>query len=220
MLANVSEIFERGGRDLINFLEYCVLSINKDIVFLYVVGEYRLRPTASGATSIHDMFCAANAPAKISVHDLLAPKDVRLQRAVVAYRPPPPAAYGSGQREATEHGSAVDGSPMDSSSIDGSIVDGAWEDASAPEKPRTPIQRHVLLPPRYLFDSVAQKLLSDQSQMISAVAQAYDPALTPHENLPGGRLQAGQRAFVDNVWLPIVRPHLVAAGFWRLATVA
>jgi hypothetical protein len=37
------------------------------------------------------------------------------------------------------------------------------------------------------------------------------------ENLPGGRLSAGQRAFVETVWRPRVRPQLVAAGFWRAA---
>jgi hypothetical protein len=32
-------------------------------------------------------------------------------------------------------------------------------------------------------------------------------------------MTAGQKAFVENVWRPRVRPALVAAGFWRVATI-
>ena len=96
----------------------------------------------------------------------------------------------------------LDHSSIDEARLDGAVLDGVIADVSAAAQPSESLPSHVLLPPRYLFDAVVQKLISDQREMISQVEQAYEPALTPHENLPGGRLQAGQRAFVDNVWLP------------------
>jgi hypothetical protein len=55
---------------------------------------------------------------------------------------------------------------------------------------------------------------------LRAVGELYDPSLTPHENLPGGRMTPGQKAFVERVWVPRVRPRLVAAGFRRIADIA
>ena len=48
----------------------------------------------------------------------------------------------------------------------------------------------------------------------------YDPARTPMQTLPNGKMNAGQRQFVEQIWQQVLRPHLVAAGFWRIATVA
>ena len=55
---------------------------------------------------------------------------------------------------------------------------------------------------------------------IATPGHAFDPAQSPAANLPGGRMTAGQRAFVEGVWQPRVRPELVRAGFWKIADVS
>jgi hypothetical protein len=76
------------------------------------------------------------------------------------------------------------------------------------------------IPPRRpsfggLFDSVISHVRG--SDHWRAIADAYDPSPGPHENLPGGKMTAAQRHFVDRVWQPAVRPRLVAAGFRQVA---
>lgn len=58
-----------------------------------------------------------------------------------------------------------------------------------------------------------------RSYIAFELASRYDPELEPEMNLPGGKLNAGQRYFVDKVWRPLARPRLVAAGFWQIATI-
>jgi hypothetical protein len=181
---DVKGILKRGGRGQIDLLEFCVLSINTDALFAYCVDEYRLRPQAAAAVALHDVFCAADAPARISATAALPPKDVRIERAVHAFRVPAP-------REAVDRG-----------------------------RPDPKPQAAPSLPPKYLFDSVIQTLTCGGGSPWRRLTTSYDPEKTPHENLPGGKLTAPQRAFVDHVWTPIVRPRLVAAGFWKLATIA
>lgn len=189
MAIGTNEIFERGGRDLIDLLEHCVLSVNMDALLLYLIREYRFQPRASGAIALHDLFCADGAPARISEITVIPPKEMRLERTIAALRQPP-------QSPNSEN-------PNGSESGD--------QDAGRPP---------VGLPPRYLFDPIANQLTSGPDTKVAQLEQCYDPDLTPVENLPGGALTAGQRAFVNNLWTPIVRPHLVSAGFWRVATVA
>jgi hypothetical protein len=81
----------------------------------------------------------------------------------------------------------------------------------APPPSSTPV-------PRYLFDVLVERMREDQDPVLLP-GKAFDPALTPAANLPGGRMTEGQRAFVERIWQPDVRPRLVAAGFWRVATV-
>lgn len=77
----------------------------------------------------------------------------------------------------------------------------------------------MTLPPKYLFDSVACRL-EQLSPSLRNIRRRYRPRRSPQANLPGGKMTATQRHFVDKVWEPIIRPRLVAAGFWRVATVA
>ena len=72
-------------------------------------------------------------------------------------------------------------------------------------------------PANYLFDQVVEWLRQRPDGPLQAVGRDFDPDRPPLENLPGGRMSAGQRAFVENVWRPRVRPALVAAGFWQVA---
>jgi len=75
--------------------------------------------------------------------------------------------------------------------------------------------------PRYLFDAVVNELTDTAAEeTLAAILDHYDPDRSPHENLPGGRMSAGQRAFVEQVWEPRLRPYLVAAGFRRIANIA
>jgi hypothetical protein len=76
------------------------------------------------------------------------------------------------------------------------------------------------LPAKFLFDFIVDHLESEPSGILRRVSQSYDPGLTPVQNLPGGKTSPAQRAFVERVWEPILRPRLVAAGFRRIANIA
>jgi len=86
--------------------------------------------------------------------------------------------------------------------------------ATQPEHPRA-----VAIPPKYLFDRVCAVVDSPEHEAVRRIQERYDPALEPSENLPGGKLTASQRHFVDFVWRPQIRPYLVQAGFPRIATI-
>jgi hypothetical protein len=74
-------------------------------------------------------------------------------------------------------------------------------------------------PPRMLFDTLVQGIRSDARGNLVALSGAYDPQLTPEQNLPGGKMSATHRQFVERVWQPIVRPRLTSAGFWQVGTI-
>jgi hypothetical protein len=178
---DVDEVLRRGGVVLLDFLQYCVLSVQVEPVFALLAREYRMAPTAARALTLYDLFCAPDAPARIRAPAALPPYDLRLPRAVEPLRLPPPPP------------------PADADEGVGTTV---------------PIG-----PPNYLFDFVVAQLRQGPSDPLQGAGHKFDPARTPLENLPGGRQTAGQRAFVENVWRPRVRPALAAAGFWRVATI-
>jgi hypothetical protein len=74
--------------------------------------------------------------------------------------------------------------------------------------------------PRHLFDALVGWILAGEDNPVLRSGLDFDPALTPEANLPGGRMSAGQRAFVEGVWQPRLRRQLVAAGFWKIGNVA
>ncbi len=76
------------------------------------------------------------------------------------------------------------------------------------------------LPAKFLFDFIVDHLEAEPSGTLGQVSQSYDPNLTPVQNLPGGKMSPAQRAFVERIWEPILRPRLVAAGFRRIASIA
>jgi hypothetical protein len=88
-----------------------------------------------------------------------------------------------------------------------------------PLSPGEPPPDHVAAP-RHLFDGLLQRMGEEESNPILLPGLDFDPARTPEANLPGGRMTQGQRAFVERVWQPGLRPRLVAAGFWRIRNVA
>ena len=77
----------------------------------------------------------------------------------------------------------------------------------------------ITVPTHGLFDNVVRAVTNDPDGPYASLARRYDPALTPAENLPDGRMTQAQRLFVENTWKPVARPRLVAAGFWQLAAI-
>lgn len=68
-------------------------------------------------------------------------------------------------------------------------------------------------PPSSLFDSLVDRIM--RAGIIGKLKRAYQEREQEPEN--SNRVQ---QHFVDKIWQPIIRPHLVAAGFWRIAEVA
>jgi hypothetical protein len=77
----------------------------------------------------------------------------------------------------------------------------------------------ITAPHLHLFDNIARAVQDDPDGSYARLGKQYDPQLAPAQHLPGGRMNAGQRHFVNNVWRPIARPRLVEAGFWRIAVI-
>jgi hypothetical protein len=64
-----------------------------------------------------------------------------------------------------------------------------------------------------LFDGLVDKLMG--AGVIGKMKRAYQAHAEVTEETT--RLQ---QHFVEKIWRPIIRPHLVSAGFWRIAEVA
>jgi hypothetical protein len=193
MVTDVDEVFTRGGRGLIDLLEYCVVSVRCDPIFVFLVREYRLQPSAPRAIALHEMFCERDAPARLSIFNAVAPGQLALRQRIEPLR----AAWLALEARAENGGGAAHGEPAD-------------EETEASAVP-------VPVPAKYLFDKILRAVA--RGGQLMQVARDYDPALEPVANLPGGCINAGQRAFVENVWQPRMRPCLVSAGFRRIANV-
>jgi hypothetical protein len=178
----IHKMFRRGGKELIDLLDYCVRSIQMDPVFSFLAYEYRDFPTVPKAVALYEIFCAPQAPARISLDDLLPPRDLRLRAALQPLQ---------------LHWNRFQAAQRD------------------PAQPRPP----VFLPPKFLFDATLVEL-ELRTANFRKIRRRYNPQLSPIANLPGGKMSAGQRAFVEKVWEPRLRPWLAGAGFRRIATIA
>lgn len=181
-MVDIDETLKRGGAARLDFLRYCVMSINIEPLFLFTAGEYRLKPTHLGALALYDAFCATDAPARLSAHELLPPRELGVAAEI-------------------------------------SRIRDRWNAMQTTPEVDDDMRAVPPWPSRALFDALVKGVRADTHQKLTAIAAAYDPKLTPLENLPGGKLSAAQRQFVDRVWIPVVRPRLTAAGFWQVATV-
>jgi hypothetical protein len=94
-----------------------------------------------------------------------------------------------------------------------------WACLQRPEQREEGPAVSITTPHRNLFDPVAHSLQSNPDGHFLQLAMRYDPRLSPQQNLPGGKMDAVQRHFMDNVWRPVARPRLVAAGFWQVANI-
>jgi hypothetical protein len=159
----------------VDLLEFLVISRQPDLLFLFLVGEYRAQPTVKRAIVLFDVFCAEMSPCQVRAKDAVPPRDQRLHIAVEKLR--------SGLEDRENTGAAT------------------------------------ILVPKYLFDDLAVKVEEAAAVEIGILERDYDPAREPRENLPGERMTAGQRWFVERVWEPRVRPQLVTAGFRRIANI-
>ncbi len=86
MSVNFAQILGRGGKSQLDLLSFAVFSVRPDGLFVYLVGEYRLRPTAVAAVALYDLFCAPNAPARLSAESWIPPKDPSLAAAIAPVR--------------------------------------------------------------------------------------------------------------------------------------
>jgi hypothetical protein len=179
---NIRKLISQGGRELIDFLDYCVRSVQMDPLFLFLALEYRNQPTTPRAVALYEVFCAPDAPARTSNPAILPPMDLRLE---AANRP---LKQDLIRVQAAQFGNS---------------------------NPTTPL----ILPPKCQFDPVVSNL-EETSDCLRQIEQCYHPERSPLENLPGGAMTSAQRAFVERVWEPKLRPWLVAAGFRRIATIA
>ena len=85
-LIDIGDILTRGGEQRIALLRYCVMSVAMEPVFVFLAGEYRMRPTHAGALALYDLFCAADAPARIQAPNALPPRSLHLSSAIQSIR--------------------------------------------------------------------------------------------------------------------------------------
>ncbi len=101
-----------------------------------------------------------------------------------------------------------------------------WQAQQEYQQLRRSLPQEELPPPprssqpyRSLFDTLQKQLLDNPDSGWQQARRNYDPAKSTSQNLPGGDMTPAQRLFVTRIWQPRLRPQLVAAGFWKLATV-
>ena len=94
-----------------------------------------------------------------------------------------------------------------------------WRQMQLPEAPDPEAAIAIATPARDLFDVIVRGVREDARGRWAKVSATFDPQLTAQENLPGGKMNAGQRHFAEKVWHGIAKPQLVRAGFWQIATV-
>jgi hypothetical protein len=164
----VLDTLDRRSAGMLDFLDYCVRSMQMDPLFVYLVQEYRANPTIPKAVAIFHTFCAPAAVAKVSVKT----DDPHIQNAM---RP-----------------ITVSWTRMQAALVFG------------PGNGVPP-----LAPPASLFDRLTEDIL--QTGILARLKHDYRPA---------AKMNRIQQHFVEKIWQPIIRPHLVAAGFWRIAEVA
>ncbi len=181
MAVNVHKSFEKGGQKLINLLDYCVRSMEIAPVFLFLVQEYRRAPTAAKAVALFEVFCQANAPAKLDVAAATPPINPQIQTALYPFL-------------------------------------ASQENGLGPEGTRLGRSQPVRMPPKYLFDFIAEAVQRN-SGSFRRVCLHYRPSKSPLENLAGGKMTAAKRHFVEKIWEPTLRPRLISAGFWRISSI-
>lgn len=86
MAIDIEEIFRSGGRELIDFLDYCVRSIQLEPVFVFLVKEYQTNPSMQRALALYDVFCEPRSIARIKIVSSLPPKNLMLLRTINTIR--------------------------------------------------------------------------------------------------------------------------------------
>jgi hypothetical protein len=164
----VLETLERRSAGTLDFLDFCVRSMQMDPLFVYLVQEYRANPTIPKAVALFHTFCAPAALAKVSVKT----DDPQIQNAMR-----PITVSWTRMQAALVFGPGNGAPPM--------------------------------APPASLFDRLAEEIM--RTGILGKLKRHYRD---------GMKMNRIQQHFVEKIWQPIIRPHLVAAGFWRIADVA
>jgi hypothetical protein len=167
----VLETLDRRSKGMLDFLDYCVRSMQTDPVFVFLVQEYRCNPTIPKAVAIFHTFCSPGAPAKLSI-------DTDDQHLLNAIRP----------------------ITVSWTRMQAALVFGPGNGAPPPP------------PPSWLFDGLAQQIM--RGGIVGKLKEMYQTERA------ADRINRVEQHFVEKIWQPIIRPHLVAAGFWRIAEVA
>ena len=162
------ETLERRGRGTLDFLDYCVRSMQLDPLFVYLVQEYRSNPTIPKAVALFHTFCSPAAPAKISVDSEDAQMESAMRPITVSW-----------------------------TRMQAALVFGPGN--AAPP----------MAPPASLFDELAERIMC--TGVFTKLKRRYRADLGCLRNVT-----RVQRHFTEKIWQPIIRPHLVAAGFWRV----
>lgn len=84
MSADIDKIFTAGGKELVDLLNYGVRAVQTDLLFVFLVEEYRNAPTSHKAVALYEIFCAPQSPARVSAAELLPPVHPQMD---VALRP-------------------------------------------------------------------------------------------------------------------------------------
>jgi hypothetical protein len=176
-LLDIPATLTQGGEGYVSLLQFCLRSGHLEPLFLALVKEYQQKPSHLSALTLYDLFCAANAPARLSVAQVLPPQDLKLAGLMPLLR-------------------------------------AQWTQMQAREAVDEEKRLFIAQPQRSLFDSILPALPA----AFEGVAQQFDPSKRVNDSLPGGTMSAGQRNWINQVWLKQVRPKLTAAGFWRVAT--
>jgi hypothetical protein len=164
----VLETWDRRSAGMLDFLDFCVRSMQMDPLFVYLVQEYRANPTVPKAVALFHTFCAPAAVAKVSVNT----DDPQIQNAM---------------RPIT----------VSWTRMQAALVFGPGNGAPP------------LSPPASIFDRLAEEIM--RAGILARLKRDYRQ---------GAKMNRIQQHFVEKIWQPIIRPHLVAAGFWRIAEVA
>lgn len=85
-VADIEEILRRGGEARVGLLRHSVQTVTMEPLFVFLVREYRLRPTHVAALTLYDVFCAAQAPAQVRAPQVLPPSDLRIHAAIQVIR--------------------------------------------------------------------------------------------------------------------------------------
>ena len=86
MPVDIDSIFRGGGKRLLDLLDFCVRAVEMDPLFLFLVQEYQYQPTTPRAMALYQLFCAVDAPARISAGTLLPPRNPLLELALQPVR--------------------------------------------------------------------------------------------------------------------------------------
>jgi len=181
-MSSIQRILSSGGAARIALLQYSVRSTDMSPLFVFLCGEYRLRPGHANALALYDMFCAPQAPALMEISCLRPPNNIALTRQIESLR-----------RQ--------------------------WLQMQRPEPLEPDEGVPIVAPMRSLFDPVAGALAFGDDSPLARIDRTYDPTLTPTENLLGRTMSSVQRHFLEYIWKPVVRPRLVAVGFWQIQTI-